>query len=351
MAHDVFVSYSSRDSATALAVVNALESAGVRCWIAPRDIKAGDVWALALVDAIGGSRAMVLIFSSHANHSGHLVNELDAAIRKGAIVVPFRIENVMPEGAMEYHLRTRHWLDALTPDMGKHLGELVTTMKTLLGQPASAAPAATEFGVAPLPSAPAPVSKSRPVVQATESGFHFKLPRPSVGLSRTFKRSALAVGLAVVLFGAWRLFGRSDTTLAAFEFREKTAGSDFRTRLTPTSIRFFEDGNQPTPLANRRYSKSFVAAQAHFIYTEVYLQLDAPGRDLYVPLNCTIFDGNDGVLANFTLSNRITPTARNWYNEYGWGTVNGGTWKAGTYRADCRYGEKLVARGSFSVLN
>ena len=94
-----------------------------------------------------------------------------------------------------------------------------------------------------------------------------------------------------------------------------------------------------------------MAAQAHFIYTEVYLQLDAPGRDLYVPLNCTIFDGNDGVLANFTLSNRITPTARNWYNEYGWGTVNGGTWKAGTYRADCRYGEKLVARGSFSVLN
>jgi hypothetical protein len=42
MAHDVFVSYSSRDSATALAVVSALETAGIRCWMAPRDIKAGD---------------------------------------------------------------------------------------------------------------------------------------------------------------------------------------------------------------------------------------------------------------------------------------------------------------------
>jgi hypothetical protein len=35
--HDVFVSYSSRDKAIADSVVHWLESAGVRCWIAPRD--------------------------------------------------------------------------------------------------------------------------------------------------------------------------------------------------------------------------------------------------------------------------------------------------------------------------
>ena len=344
MARDVFVSYSSRDSTTALAVVNALESAGVRCWIAPRDIQAGDVWAQAIVEAIGGSRAMVLVFSSHANRSGHLVNEVDAAIRKGAIVVPFRIENVMPEGAMEYHLRTRHWLDALTPDLEKHLGELVATVTALLGQPAWTGPAPTEFGVAP-------VSKPRPAVQATESGFHFKLPKPGLGLAKMLTRSALVVGLAAVLFTASRVFLRSDTTLAAFEFREKTEGTDFRARLTPTSIRFFEDGSQPAPFTSRRYTKSFVAAQTRYVYTEVYLQLEPPRRALYVPLNCTIFDAGEGVVANFTLSNRIIAEAKNWYNESGWGAANSGTWKAGTYRADCRYGEKLVARGTFKVLN
>ncbi len=348
MAHDVFISYSSRDATTALAVVSALEAAGIRCWIAPRDIKAGDVWAQAIVEAITASRAMVLVFSSHANRSGHVVNELDAAIRKGAILVPFRIENVMPEGAMEFHLRSRHWLDALTPDIGKHVGELVGTMKALLGQPAAAAPAPTEFGMVP----PAvPVSKSRPVVQTTESGFHFKVPKPTLGLSRTLTRSALIVGVAVVLFAAWRLLAKPGIILTAFEFRQKTEGSDFRARLTPTSIRFFEDGNQPVPLNNRRYSKTFVAAQARYIYTEVYLQFDAPQRPLYVPLNCTIFDAADGVVANFTLANRITPDARNWYNQSGWGAANPGTWKTGTYRADCRYGDKSVARGTFELLN
>lgn len=54
MAHDVFVSYSSQDQPTALAVVNALESNGIRCWMAPRDIRAGDVWAQAIVEAITG---------------------------------------------------------------------------------------------------------------------------------------------------------------------------------------------------------------------------------------------------------------------------------------------------------
>lgn len=348
MAHDVFISYSSRDSTTALAVVNALETAGIRCWIAPRDIKAGHVWAQAIVEAIAASRAMVLVFSSHANRSGHVVNELDSAIRKGAIVVPFRIENVMPEGAMEFHLRSRHWLDALTPDLGKHIGDLVGTMKTLLGQPAGDAPAPTEFGMVP---PRAPVSKSRPVVQTTASGFHFKVPKPTLGLSKSLKRSALIVAIAVVLFAGSRLLGKSGVTLTAFEFRQKTEGSDFRARLTPTSIRFFEDGNQATPFNSRRYSKTFVVAQARYIYTEVYLQFDPPQRALYVPLNCTIFDAADGVVANFTLANRITPEAKNWYNESGWGAVNPGTWKPGTYRADCRYGDKSVARGSFDLLN
>lgn len=345
MPHDVFISYSSRDSTTALAIVSALEGAGIRCWIAPRDIKAGDVWAQAIVSAIATSRAMVLVFSSHANRSGHVVNELDAAIRKGAIVVPFRIEDVMPEGAMEFHLRTRHWLDALTPDLGRHIGELVATMQTVLGHQQGAAPVAPPPGPTPTPPRP------RPVLETTDSGFHFKVPKPAVGLSRAFRRSALVVTVAVVLLALWRVFDGGGTALEPFEFRQKTEGADFRARLRPTSIRFFEDAQQPTPFNSRRYSKTFVTAQTRYIYTEVYLEFEPPQRALYVPLNCTIFDAADGVTANFTLGNRITPEAKNWYNESGWGAVTPGNWKVGKYRTDCRYGDKLVARGRFEVLN
>jgi hypothetical protein len=45
MAHDVFISYSSKDKPTADAACAILESKGIRCWIAPRDILPSADWA------------------------------------------------------------------------------------------------------------------------------------------------------------------------------------------------------------------------------------------------------------------------------------------------------------------
>jgi hypothetical protein len=39
MAHDVFVSYSSKDKIIADSIVASMEQNGVRCWYAPRDMK------------------------------------------------------------------------------------------------------------------------------------------------------------------------------------------------------------------------------------------------------------------------------------------------------------------------
>ena len=35
--HNVFISYSTKDTDIAESACNALESAGIKCWIAPRD--------------------------------------------------------------------------------------------------------------------------------------------------------------------------------------------------------------------------------------------------------------------------------------------------------------------------
>jgi hypothetical protein len=40
----VFISHSSKDQQTADAIRQHLESAGLACWIAPRDIEAGADW-------------------------------------------------------------------------------------------------------------------------------------------------------------------------------------------------------------------------------------------------------------------------------------------------------------------
>ena len=48
----VFISYASQDMAIADALCAALERAGIGCWIAPRNVRPGDFYADAIVNAI-----------------------------------------------------------------------------------------------------------------------------------------------------------------------------------------------------------------------------------------------------------------------------------------------------------
>jgi len=132
MEFDAFISYSSTDKTAAFAVCAVLERAGIRCWIAPRDITPGGEYGAAIIDAIEQCRVMVLIFSSSANNSRQISREIERAVSKSVPVVPVRIENVVPTKSMEYFLGAIHWLDALTPPIEKHLEHLAETVKAIL---------------------------------------------------------------------------------------------------------------------------------------------------------------------------------------------------------------------------
>jgi hypothetical protein len=132
MAHDVFISYSTKDKPTADAVCAKLEANGVRCWIAPRDILPGEEWGSAIIDGLDNARLMIVVFSSHANESQQIRREVERAVNKGRSIITFRIENVVPEKSLEYFLSTPHWLDALTPPLEAHLDYLAETVKLLL---------------------------------------------------------------------------------------------------------------------------------------------------------------------------------------------------------------------------
>jgi tetratricopeptide (TPR) repeat protein len=132
MAFDAFISYSSFDKVTADTVCNRLESAGIRCWIAPRDIAPGATWTASIVRAITQCRVMVLVFSSNANGSDQVHREVDLAFSKNIPVLPFRIENAAWGDELAYHLNRVHWLDAVTPPLEKHLQGLAESVKALL---------------------------------------------------------------------------------------------------------------------------------------------------------------------------------------------------------------------------
>src|SRR5208283_4493639 len=134
MAHDVFISHSAKNKATADAVCAMLESSGIRCWIAPRDVTPGMEWGECIIDAIEQSRIMVLVFTADANASPQIRREVERAVNRGVTVLPLRVEDVTPGRALEYFIGNLHWLDAMTPPLETHLRSLAGTIQMLLSR-------------------------------------------------------------------------------------------------------------------------------------------------------------------------------------------------------------------------
>jgi hypothetical protein len=124
MPAEVFISYSSKDRTIANMVCALLEERGHRCWIAPRDILPGTEWGEAIITALKDARVFVLVFSSHANASPQILREVERAVHLGMPIIPFRIEDVVPERSLEYFMSVPHWLDALSPPVEDHIVRL-----------------------------------------------------------------------------------------------------------------------------------------------------------------------------------------------------------------------------------
>jgi len=137
MPYDAFISYCSEDKKIADAVCGTLEANKIRCWIAPRDVGPGRTWSSAIVEAIGESAVMVVIFSKHSNASPQVLREIERAVNKGVAIIPFRVEDVVPSKDLEYFISSCHWLDAMNPPLEKHIGDLATAILALEKRTAS----------------------------------------------------------------------------------------------------------------------------------------------------------------------------------------------------------------------
>lgn len=154
MAHDVFISYAHQDRTVANAVTATLEARGIRCWIAPRDILPGSDWGAAIIEAIQEAKALVLIFSSNSNDSDQIKREVERTVHQGIAVIPFRIEDVLPNKTLEYFISTQHWLDALTPPLEDHMAHLADTIAVLLEKKGGKVKPPPAGGEAPEPPRP-----------------------------------------------------------------------------------------------------------------------------------------------------------------------------------------------------
>ncbi|NLF71487.1 MAG: toll/interleukin-1 receptor domain-containing protein, partial [Candidatus Anammoximicrobium sp.] len=83
MSKHLFICYSTEDDAFARKVCLHMEGRGISCWFAPKDVAPGREFELAILDAIDGSGAMLLILTQASNASRFVQSEVNRAFSTG----------------------------------------------------------------------------------------------------------------------------------------------------------------------------------------------------------------------------------------------------------------------------
>ncbi len=79
MDYDIFFSYSHLDRGVATEFVAKLEAAGLRCFLADKDIAAGDLWEPRVRDALKVARRVLLLITPRSKDSLWVAAEAGAA--------------------------------------------------------------------------------------------------------------------------------------------------------------------------------------------------------------------------------------------------------------------------------
>lgn len=167
----VFICHSSQDAESAKRICAYLEAGQIECWIAPRDVGLGEDYAEAIIQAIQRATVMLLVLSTGANQSRHVKNEIERAVSKGKIILPVRVEDVLPKGALELHVATCQWIDAFVPPLERGLSRLSDSILALIGESREKATGLPVGGLAQQPSMERQVDPSFGAVDVQTRGW------------------------------------------------------------------------------------------------------------------------------------------------------------------------------------
>ena len=180
---DVFISYASQDATVADAVVGALERAGLTCWLAPRDVVPGALYADEIVRAINEAKVVVLILSERAVASSHVGKEIERASSKRRRIVALRTDSVTLTRAFEYFLSESQWIDVGSRGIEAAEAKLVDAVRRHL----------------------APVSDIKPVVPPDQRTFDRESATPRRRWMAIVPVALLAIALAYFVIGKFWL--------------------------------------------------------------------------------------------------------------------------------------------------
>lgn len=106
----LFISHHSSTRAAADRVTAHLESRGVQCWVAPRDVLPGEDWDAEIARGLTSSSALLLLFSKEADESRHVKRELMIADDARLPIFTLRLQDIKPD-KLKYLLVAQQWID------------------------------------------------------------------------------------------------------------------------------------------------------------------------------------------------------------------------------------------------
>jgi TIR domain len=120
----LFLSHSSSDDLAAKTILSRLESEGVPCWYAPRDIQPGTLFATALYEALENCGAVLVLVSRNSDKSNHIARELTVADQFKKPIIPVMLEHYFPTGALCYFARAANSINWFS-EQEKSIQEIV----------------------------------------------------------------------------------------------------------------------------------------------------------------------------------------------------------------------------------
>ena len=136
MEHEIFISYSRKDSERVLSVVEKLQERGFTIWIDKDGIESGDAFKSVIVRAIKNSDVFLFFSSSSSNASPWTIKEVNTAVFLKKPIIPVRLDGANYDDSILFDLGGIQYIDLSIDEkreaaLNKLINELLCKIPTV----------------------------------------------------------------------------------------------------------------------------------------------------------------------------------------------------------------------------
>lgn len=131
LSYDMFISHAGPDKEAAESLCEELEKQGLRCWIAPRNVRPGFNYPEEIIEGVIRSKSLLLLLSEDTEFAGYVENEVERAKSYGRKIYTVRLDDVSIPKNLELFLGLPQWIDSWAVDYPERIQQVVANLKQI----------------------------------------------------------------------------------------------------------------------------------------------------------------------------------------------------------------------------